>query len=670
MFCMNCGKQLENGSKFCPHCGTKLNQTQEIVEPEAIEPVVSVEQSEQEVQAPDEGSAKDVLEATVPDSTGSSDATKNSTAAPPAQEPIITGKKKKSGVLIGVGAAAVAVVVAVVLLISGVFSSPQVKLGKAVVKSAKAYETVYNDLGGMDVAALAASEKISQNLNLTIGELDGDSTYDGIGVRISNDVDLPGQKMDFTMTPFYESADIATIQLGLNGTKLYVGSPELTNGLFYGVDTATLGQDIANLTDDDYLEGLSFNVYDLIKAMKELQDIDAVKNNVKAANKALIESLEITKQEQKTIKVNNNDVKATKYHVILTTDALDAYLDALEESIDTKQMVDNLDAIIETLGLPEEAQDELKMEYEDFDLDYLFDELHDVVDELEDIEVDAYVGNGYLVAVEYEGDFEDARITLRAQLGGGKNYVDDITISFKVKGEGELVLTSTGNHCGEGGIFTDETTITLKENGGSKETVFASENEYNKKDLSYKGEMKFGEEESISFKGTWKMDKSSLDVQLNKLKVKSWGETVFEGAVGYTIGSYKSSGANVSDVTMLLTMTEDELMEMAEDLYDNFVSMIEDLDLDLYLPDDPFGYEAEYEPEYGYDDAWAGSDDYWYGYDIGYDDGYDDGWYETDYDTSDGYIYDGDTFSGYLDGYSTGYDDGYYGYEYLESYGT
>lgn len=28
MFCMNCGKPLPDGSKFCPHCGTPVNSSE------------------------------------------------------------------------------------------------------------------------------------------------------------------------------------------------------------------------------------------------------------------------------------------------------------------------------------------------------------------------------------------------------------------------------------------------------------------------------------------------------------------------------------------------------------------------------------------------------------------------------------------------------------------
>ncbi|MDR1594939.1 MAG: zinc-ribbon domain-containing protein [Prevotellaceae bacterium] len=33
MFCTNCGKQIEDGSKFCSHCGTTLTEQTNVAQP-------------------------------------------------------------------------------------------------------------------------------------------------------------------------------------------------------------------------------------------------------------------------------------------------------------------------------------------------------------------------------------------------------------------------------------------------------------------------------------------------------------------------------------------------------------------------------------------------------------------------------------------------------------
>lgn len=39
MFCKNCGKEIENGAKFCPHCGTSQGLSQHVVEPVPVKDV-------------------------------------------------------------------------------------------------------------------------------------------------------------------------------------------------------------------------------------------------------------------------------------------------------------------------------------------------------------------------------------------------------------------------------------------------------------------------------------------------------------------------------------------------------------------------------------------------------------------------------------------------------
>jgi len=605
MFCSNCGKQLDDGSKFCLHCGAPQEPTSTV---------------------------KNKKEKKTTDKKG-------------------TEKSKKTGAIIGIGAAVVAGIVIVALLVSGIFSNPQVKLGKAILKSTAAHQSVYDDLIATDFAAMAASEKMSEKYFITVDEIYGDSEYSGIGFRVENNVDLPGQKIDFTMVPFRNGSDIASIQMGLHGTKLFVGSPEVTDGVFYGIDTATLGHDIEVFSGDDYLGDLSFNVYDLINSLKELQDREALKANIEAATKTLIESMEVTKDDKETTTVNDNNVEAVKYHALIPADAVETYIYALEGAFDSNQMIDNMDAIIESLGLSEDAEDELKYAYEDFDLDYLFDELEDIADELDTIEVDAYVANGYLVAVEYEDNAYDEEFSFRAELGGGKNYVDDISFIYELDDVGEIIISSSGDHSGD--IFTDETVLIYNEYDYEKETLFSMETEYNKKDLSFRSEIDIYDEYSVVCEGTLDTNESTFDLQLTSLEIEDWDDSVFEGTFGYTLSSYESSAMEVAEIINILTMTEDEAIETGEEVYDNIVEIVEDLDLDIDLADNLFEDE----------------DAYWDAYSLGYDDGYDAGWFGWGYDLSGSYMYSGDRYEGYIDGYDCGYDDGWYGFGYRFNYG-
>ena len=118
MFCTNCGKQLEDGSTVCRYCGAKLSYAGETTESEAVEPIEATPQAKQ---TPDEDSAGCTEATAVPDSTGGSAAGSVSTVISPTPEPIITGKKRRGGVLIGAVAVAAAMAIAVILVFSGIF---------------------------------------------------------------------------------------------------------------------------------------------------------------------------------------------------------------------------------------------------------------------------------------------------------------------------------------------------------------------------------------------------------------------------------------------------------------------------------------------------------------------------------------------------------------------
>ena len=634
MFCTNCGNQINDGSKFCPDCGAKLTGAE----------------------------AAPAVESTFDEAPASSE------------------NKPSRAVVIGISAAAaaaVAVVVAV-LAILGVFKSPAAKVGAAFEKTFKAYEAAYDELGGFDAAVLIEGEKYSQSASLTIGSLEGDDTYEGMVVRANFDIDIPGQSMDLLLTPFYESADIASVQIGLDGTKLYAASKELTDGKFYGIDTATLGKDVAELSGDASMENLSFNIFEVSRALEETLNDEESQKAVEAATQAFLKSITVEKIGKEELGVNDNSVKATAYAVVIPVDAIEDYLEALENTVDADKLVDKLVEILESIGLPDEIVDEFADELAySMEADSSYAELADLLDEADDIRLDIFVSGGRIAAVEYEGEVDGEKFTVGLYLGGGENYVDDLSCVFEVKGEygGKLSLSSSGDHGGKSGVFTDKTKLTMKESGSERETLFVSEFEYSKKDGAFEFEMDIADEVNLRAEGTMKMDKKSFELVCSELVCTDtyWEEETFDVALSYSVGAYKRVGEKAGDVAMLLAMDEDELEALGEEIAENAETLLGDLDIDLPLGG--MGYDDMYdmpsddtawgEPagDYSYDDP------YQQGYCIGYHAGYDDGWVEVDYDDSgsEEFSYDADMHNGYISGYSDGYNDGYPGNSYGHS---
>ena len=188
-------------------------------------------------------------------------------------------------------------------------------------------------------------------------------------------------------------------------------------------------------------------------------------------------------------------------------------------------------------------------------------------------------------------------------------------------------------------------------------------------------------EVQLTAAGTLEIGKDGLDLQMEDLTATGYGETLMQMSAVYALGAYQAPDVDTSAVTMILTMSEDELTALEEEIFENVMTLAGSLDLpDLSAGNTSDGdYEAGYDTGYqdgfsdGYDAALAGDlygsyreslayhghDESLYdGYFIsGYCDGYYEGYYEGIYSADPDA--DPDAYHGYRMGYAFGYDDGY-----------
>lgn len=188
MFCKKCGKKLADGAKFCPACGAASSQAGG-----AQTPVPS----------------QDVFQNAL--------ASRPAPAAGGAPAAVRSGNRKL-GLFAGAGAAAVLAVVLVVVLFSGLLGGPKAALGKAVAKSAGAYQVASDAVGMPDLKKLGESKKIRTDMSFQIKSLSDELTgysseaqmLKGLGMSLSSGMDLPGRKMDFSAAVSYGSASLIT----------------------------------------------------------------------------------------------------------------------------------------------------------------------------------------------------------------------------------------------------------------------------------------------------------------------------------------------------------------------------------------------------------------------------------------------------------------------------
>ena len=558
MFCEKCGKNLENNAKFCPYCGTVIAADAPRSAP-AAEPVSA---------------------------SGGNTGASGFNLEPRRPRLPVWGK-------ILTGAAAVALVAAVVagLVVSGVFTSDKGKVSGAAVKTISAFAGAARDAGLPDLNDLTEGQTFSQSVEVALEKLDlgvyglffDTSALEGAGIRISTNYDLAGEELSASVTPFYGSADLLTAQLVMEGSRVYVNSPELLGKTCFGLDTETLGRDLRELgADEDIVGDLSFNIFQLMKKMRETPETNGgTRSAIADAVKELYEAVEVEKTGTETVRVNGGSVKCTAYTVVIPKSAMKSCIRAVRSAVgDSVDYRKNLTALLSSLGLPDELTDEIGDRLSGADPEQaardLFSSLEDRVDDLGDVELQVYLSGGYIMAVTYSGRIGGTRVTVELNLGGGKNYVDDLSLSVSVKDSAEtgIVLTSHGSHGAAGDTFTDETVLEITRYGDtfevSSEIRYAPKKDRN--NFSWSIDL---DDVRIDMEGQLTAGKDSVELHLEELKfrVDNMSATL---RVDCSIGSYQGI-PSVNSPVMILTLDEDELQDLAEEISGSVSDWLQDL---------------------------------------------------------------------------------------------
>ena len=562
MFCEKCGKELASNAKFCPHCGAVITEDGPQFVP-AADPV-SVSR----------GNA------------GTSDSDQDT------RRPKLRGWVK---ILIGVSAVVLAAALAVGLFISGVFASDKDKVMTAAVKSISAYAGTSKNIGLPDLKDLIGGQKFSQSGEIALEDIDlgwygyffDASALEGAGVRFSSNYDLDGEKLSLSASPFYGSADLLTAELVLDGSGVYVNSPELTGTTCYGLDTMTLGRDLVKLgANEDEVGGICFNIFQIVKKMQEITEMDDEdRSAIGDAVKDLYKAIEVKKTGTETVRVNGSSVKCDAYIVVIPrdamTDCLKAVSRAVSDSVDYRK---DLVKLFSSMGLPDGMMDVIGDMLSEADpkdtVRDVFSRLEDRVDGLGDVELQVYVSSGYIMAVTYSGrvriEDDKVKVKLELSLGGGKNYVDDLSLFLSIDSdaETEIVLTSHGSHGAGDGTFTDETVLEITRYGDtieiSSELSFAPGKNHD--NFSWRIDFEAGR---IDMEGQLTTGKDSMELHLEELEFRA-GNVSVTLRVDCSMGPYQDI-PSVKSPIMLSTLDMDEIQDIADQIRDRVANWVNGL---------------------------------------------------------------------------------------------
>lgn len=541
MFCEKCGTEIIDGTRFCHRCGAPVTVTPV--------PVPAPQQNIPPVPAPVSHHMAPYTPAPTPAS-----------RQKPPRKPV---NSKTLIPLIAVAAVLILVVTAVCIF----FGNPTTQLARAFLKSGKAFASAAESTGLTDLEDVFDRTDSSQYLSVSLEEMDGYRELEGLGILLNHDVSMSGRKIGTTLTAFYGSSDLLSIHAKFDNDQFLLGSPQLTEDTFYMISTTALGDVFSELLEIDELSGVSFNIFDLYKqALKLTEGNEEAREAVIEAGKALLKAVEVKKGKRDTVDVNGTDLSCSTYRVRIRKTAVRDFLNALEDAL---QSMDSTDATLELLssaGFPAEMLDEVEYALEDsqYQLEEIFDALRDTADELGNIDLDVYVNKGYVVAVVYEFEVNDVEAELVLSIGGGKNYVDDLSLRLTTE-YGEMLLTSQGNHTGKGGVFTNDTILTLKDDY-SKETLFQMALSYkpDAKDDNFSLQLELDGVE-IRLEGLLTCGRDSFHLRLDEVEV----DHTVTFRVEYRFEAYTGDNIPVADTVDVANLSILELSQIVTELYKN-----------------------------------------------------------------------------------------------------
>ena len=510
MFCDNCGKKLEPGAKACPFCGAAAGRKTAFDQP-----------------------------------------------TPAAWDtPAYTGgpevPKSKGRLLMGAGAAVLLLCCAAALAFGLLSGNPKANVGQAIAKSAEAYSGVLETVPLFSFLDTAADQNVSQTLFLEIWDISDDfktasfnpDLLQWLGLRISSDFSQEDRLLNLSAAACYDSEEILRLQLGLEDDLGELYCPELMENRSLVFSTETLGADLSSLGAGN-LGDLRFNLFDLLEAFQPVEPDSA-------AVIALVNEIDVKKTGKSTVTVNGKGLKCQGYRAVIPQDALETYLDVLEEACEAQNRRGR-EAVMDILRSADLAENHLSaLEQEllnSLDSASRIRALKDALQDTGDVEVDIFLHEGYVAAVKWEGP--EGSFSL--YLGGGEAYPDDLGLEIQMDGAA-LLLSSSGNHTGKDEAFTDVTSLRLQTNGVTVSSFVS--------DLAYRPDRK------KNF--TWSLQSGPitlaadgralpgldfLELELDDVTLSAYNEPIISLEAAYSVGPYQG-GSRGAEEKLILSEAE------------------------------------------------------------------------------------------------------------------
>ena len=550
MFCTKCGNALPDDARFCTVCGAAMAapavapaEAPATAEP-AAEPVAAPEATAAVAEAPEvtEAPAEAVTPETLTNDVEAPAPEESVNYAAPSCVPYtedapvaLAPKKGKKKLILLI----VAAVLGLALIVGGVlfvlaYTSPAAKVARAFSKTSDAFKQVTEDAETFRTAIDNLSNledgmtfKLDLNVNTSMeGYFSSDSHYFLQMDRNMNDRELFSRiqlSSSFT-TPeamlWANSESEVEITAYANDKYMMASMPGIVDG-YYSLPQEQLGEKlldsalgelIADKIDDEAVEQLKELDIDLFP---EEEEIKSIKEICPKEYAALIDSIQI--------------------------EAVDSEIPYGETSEEVYLITWDMDALINLLMAYEDAY------YAQYPVEAIQEAMDDVYDFLEKLDMEVYLGvvDGYLVAMHLDIDYEGENHTATVRLEGNGNIWEE----FSIFADGEEGLTGSFSSTGSG--------FELSLVAEGEELLLECDDALDELTLSLDGE----ELCTISY------DAENSGCSVTYEYVQS--ETDFSGKIRVKVEFLPVEEIEApAEVTDLLTLNEDELYDLADEISD------------------------------------------------------------------------------------------------------
>lgn len=339
-------------------------------------------------------------------------------------------KAKKSGRLLRVLCLVLSMV-----LVAGMLSGctlRSVGMVAAAARSFNEYKEMFASQKLPGLEALSESAGVNAELGISVKSFPLVKELEGFGLALNVESNGEAEKLGLGITPLYDGKALVSPALFLSGSELCLNIPELTGDNSYKFDLKNLGEFLCNEGLAAYeLRTLGFNPFEVIRLMQQSGAVDA---NAMEAYKALcaehLEEIGVEGPVRGELSVNKNALACQIYTIVIPQTVVEEQLSALcEMALARNQSIDYKELFL-ALGLSEQIAEMLldEMAYEMPAPEEYSQAAQQLAQMLGEVKVDVAVSDGYIVGLATDFEVEGEKLSLRVELGGGRNYTEDVTV--------------------------------------------------------------------------------------------------------------------------------------------------------------------------------------------------------------------------------------------------